>query len=121
MNLGQYFNQTAVFWSAPVPDGWGGFTFASPVEVDVRWTEKQEKFNIDKGTFGGEGLMEEALSNVVILCETDLELKGKMFLGSLTDLSSDQLPESVDALTIMGYSKIPTKLADQFLRKAWLV
>jgi len=35
--------QTAVYWGSPVNDGYGGKTFAAPVEVQCRWMIKQEK------------------------------------------------------------------------------
>ena len=118
MNLAKYFNQTAVYWSGPVPDGFGAYSFDDPVEVKVRWTAKQEKFLSSQGAGNG---VEELLSRVTVLAETDFELNGKMALLSLADLSSGQLPETEEALTIMGFEKIPTKDARQFLRKAYLV
>ncbi len=118
MNLKKFFNQTAVYWGSPEPDGFGGYTFVDPVEVKVRWTVKQEKFLSSQGVGNG---VEEILSRVVVLAETDVGMNGKMILGTLKDLSSDQLPETKNALTIMGFEKIPTMKATQFLRKVYLV
>jgi hypothetical protein len=115
MNLTKVLNQTAVYWGNPTADGWGGYTYDSPVEVAVRWTDKQEKYVTTQGTYL------EQLSRAVILSETDFEIKGRMMLGTLTDLTSDMLPDSNGAYTIDGFAKIPDKTANQFLRKAWLV
>jgi len=124
MNLAKFFNQTAVYWATPTPDGFGGHTYAAPVEVEVRWAVKQERFL--SGAMGGGGAaigsgIEEILSTAVILAEQDFEINGRLFLGTFLDLTSDELPGSVNALTIKGFNKIPTVKADQFLRKVWLV
>ena len=118
MNIKKFFKQTAVYWGSPEPDGFGGWTFTDPVEVKVRWTVKQEKFLTGQGVGNG---VEEILSRVVVLAETDFDMNGKMALATLADLDSDTVPEDVDALTIMGFEKIPTIKATQFLRKAYLV
>ena len=117
MNLKKYFNQTVVYWANPVVDGFGAATYDDPVEVKVRWTVKQEKFLSSKGS---ENNVIENLSKVVVLAETDFDIGGRMLLGLLVDLDSDQLP-SVTALTIDGFEKIPTIKATQFLRKVYLV
>jgi hypothetical protein len=118
MNIQRLLNQTAVYWGNPVVDAWGATTYDSPVEVKVRWTEKQEAY---LSSLGGPGTYEEKLSRVVVISETDFEVKGRMMLGELTDLTSDQLPESNNALIIDGYAKIPDRLARQYLRRAWLI
>jgi hypothetical protein len=116
MNLTKYLNQTAVYWGNPQADAWGGMTYADPVEVAVRWTENQEKF-----VSGTNDSYEEKLSKVYVISETDFVVKGRMMLGTLTDLTSDMLPGSNNALTIDGYAKIPDRTASQYLRKAWLI
>jgi len=113
MNLKKILNQTAVYWTPLLDDGWGGKSYNSPIEVAVRWTDSQEKF-VDNNA-------EEHISRSYILAETDFEIEGRMFLGSLTDLSSDQDPETNSALTIKSFNKIPDKLARKFLRKVYLV
>jgi len=117
MNLAKFFNQAAVYWPPGTPDGYGGYSYGTPVDITVRWTLKQEKFV--SGSPGGS--IEELLSRVTVLSETDFEYKGRMVLGSLTDLDSDATPDSEGALTIESFEKIPTIKADQFLRKAWLL
>ena len=121
MNLKKYLNQKAVYWGNPQNDAWDNTTYDSPVEVDVRWTDKQERFIPSGLSPGGQGTYEEKLSRAMILSETDFDVKGRMMLGELNDLSSDMLPDSNDALTIEAFSKIPDRTANQFLRKTWLI
>lgn len=118
MNIAKYLNQTAVYWANPTPDGLGGWTYDSPVERDVRWTDKQEKFLSGKEVQDG---VQELVSRSVILAESDFDVNGRLYLGVLADLDSDELPDSVEALTIMAVGKIPTITATQFLRKVWLI
>jgi hypothetical protein len=117
MNLAKFFNQTAVYWPPGIEDGYGGMTYGEPTEVRLRWAIKQEKFL--SGSPGNS--VEEILSSAVVLSETDFEINGRLFLGTLDDLSSDDDPNTNQAATIKGFNKIPTIKADQFLRKAWLV
>lgn len=119
MNLQKFLNQDAVYWGSPTPNGFGGYTYADPVDVKVRWSIKQEKFLSAEA--GATNSVEEILSTAVILSETDFEINGRLLLGIVADLSSDELPDTNGANTIKGFGKIPTMKADQFLRKAWLV
>ena len=114
-------NQTAVYWGTPTPDGYGGRTFVDPVELlpgsdnGVRWEERAEKFIDLNG--------EEAVSRAVIYVAQDCDIGGYLFLGDLDDLSSGEEadPQTVaDAWEIRGWSKIPTRDARGFLRKAWI-
>lgn len=118
MNLAKFFNQTAVYWGNPSSNGWGGFTYDDPVEVQVRWADKQERF-LSSG--GGQNTIEEMISSTVLLSEYDFDFNGRVFLGSLTDLPSSQDPADVDAATVKAHAKIPDKNATQYLRKTWLV
>lgn len=113
MNLKKILNQTAVYWPPALDTGFGGKTYDEPYEVDVRWTDGQEKF------IGNNA--EEYISKAYILAESDFEINGRLYLGTLIDLGSGQDPDENEALLIKGYAKIPDKTASQFLRKAWLV
>lgn len=117
MNLAKFLNQDAVYWGSPSSDGFGGYTYGEPEDVKVRWAVKQERFL--SGSPGN--TIEEILSAAVVLSETDFEINGRLWLGKLVDLSSDENPNTNQALTIKGFEKIPTIKADQFLRKAWLL
>lgn len=108
--------QTAVYWSTPVEDGYGGAAFADPVEITVRWEERQELFIDQMGN--------EVRSNAVAYVGQDVDLGGYLYLGELTDLDSTVI-EPADVTTgnvyeIRGFSKSPTIGGTKFVRKAWL-
>jgi len=74
--------QTAVYWGNPQPDGFGGMTFDEPVEIMVRWDGKITQLT-DKGiTKDGKVIVSVA----TILTPEDLQVEGRLYLGSLTDL-----------------------------------
>lgn len=78
--------QTAVYWAAPVADGYGSMTYADPVEIPCRWTDKTR---VMKNALG-----EEFTTRGEVLVTQDLELEGWLFLGTLDDV------ESVDSDTV---------------------
>ncbi len=124
MNLAKFFNQTAVYWGSPTLNAYGGYTYASPVEVKVRWSDIQEVFKtggVSSAMRDTKNAVEEVLSKVVLLSETDFEINGRMALKTLVELGSAEDPDEEGALLIMGHAKIPTITATQFLRKTWLV
>ena len=49
MDFTRLLNQTAVYWGSPSYDGYSKRTFATPVEVSVRWEDKQELFTDSQG------------------------------------------------------------------------
>lgn len=107
--------QTAVYWGSPQSDGAGGRTFDDPVELSVRWEQRQELFIDASG--------QESTSKAVVYLGQDVDIGGYLYLGDLDGLSS---AEEGDPLTvggayeIRGFEKTPDIKADQFLRKAWL-
>lgn len=115
MDITSMLNQTAVYWGTPTQDGYGGFTYATPVEVAVRWMAKNEKFISQSGA--------EQVSSAVVISETDFELGGRLYLGTLADLSTAEkaAPHTISGCwEIRGYNKTPSIKADQFLRRAFL-
>ena len=109
--------QTAVYWGDPQSDGAGGRTFGSayPVELSIRWEERQELFVDASG--------QETMSQAVVYLDQDIDIGGYLDLGDLDDLSS---AEESDPLTVGGayeirnFKKLPDIKADRFLRKVWL-
>lgn len=75
--------QTAVYWQAPTPDGYGGFEFDSayPQEIDCRWEQRVELIKTSAG--------EEKVSRARVFLTQDVEEGGFLFLGTLDDLDSD--------------------------------
>ena len=107
--------QTAVYWGNPQSDGTGGRTFDDPVELSVRWEQRQELF-IDVGG-------QEVTSQAVVYVDQDVDIGGYLYLGDLDDLSSaeEASPLTVDgAYEIRGLKKLPDIKASRFMRKAWL-
>ena len=112
--------QTAVYWGSPVPDGQGGWSFATPVELTpddgtgVRWEDKQELFVDPQG--------DEIMSAAIVYPGQDLDIGGYLYLGTEASLSSDHSDptEISDAIPIAQFGKIPTLDNTQVLRTAWL-
>lgn len=74
--------QTAVYWGNPQPDGYGGNTFQTGIEIPVRWEDKTEK-KINK--YG-----EETVCKAVVMTPEDKEDGGYLYLGTLASLSAAQ-------------------------------
>lgn len=111
--LTKNLNQTIVYWATPSPDGWGGQSFSSPIEINGRWEGRQELFIDAEG--------EEIRSLAVIYVSQDVDIGGYLFLGSLTDLDSSQNPETQSgAHQIKAYAKVPDLKADHSVRKVWV-
>ena len=116
--------QTAVYWGSPTLDGYGGKTFADPVELTPpnggRWDQKVQLVE-DKGI---RATGEEIISNAVVLLNQDVDEQGYLYLGSLDDLDSgvqDNPLEVEGAYEIKKVEKIPLfRSATEFVRKAYL-
>lgn len=92
--------QTAVYWKPTGSDGRGGFTFAAPEEINVRWSSKIEVMTDAKG--------KEFTSRAKVLLTKPLDDEGYLFLGSLTDLDSDPNPLEISkAFKIRLLTKTP--------------
>lgn len=66
--------QTPVtYWAAAAPDGFGGFTYAAPVPLLVRWQDKRDTFQDAQG--------EEFISDAIVYTSTALLENGWMFRG----------------------------------------
>ena len=74
--------QTAVYWSAPSPNGFGEMQFASPVEIKCRWDDTTEIITNKHGAVVN--------SRATLLVTQQLDENGYLFLGSLEDLSAEQ-------------------------------
>lgn len=113
--------QTAVYWGAPTPDGYGKMTYDPPREIKCRWEDKTEVIT------GGDG--QQIISSASIIVMEDLDYQGVLFLGSLDELTT---AEEADPLTLMGITnmrayhilrveKVPMIKSDSvFVRKVYL-
>ena len=94
--------QPVVYWGTPVSDGYGKFTFATPVELTCRWEDKSTIISDDTG--------QQQTCDASILVTQDLDLHGYLYLGTLASLSVAQKanPMTVNlAREIVGFDKIP--------------
>ena len=109
--------QTAVYWGNPTPDGRGGKTFDTAVEIACRWQNKVEKVGRVGGTES-----EVIISNAQVFVIQDVEELGYLYLGVLDDLDSDPDPLEVGgAYEIKKFEKSPAlRHTDEFVRKAYL-
>lgn len=113
MIISEFLKQTAVYWGAPIPNGFGGFTYSNPVEIVVRWEERVQMFTSMSG--------QEKVSQAVVYTESTLTANGYLFLGTLNDLDSPAVPETQEgAYLIEAVSACPSMDAVQTLRKIWL-
>jgi hypothetical protein len=114
--------QTAVYWGNPVNDGYGGFTFDDPVEIDCRW-ENINEVNLGWFSTGFPGNI--LLSKSSVMVTQDLDLQGYLYLGSLSDFdSAEDISNPIDvtgAYQIHRFDKIPmVRKTNEFVRIAWL-
>lgn len=107
--LERNLKQTITYWAAPIPDGWGGYTFTSPTTISARWEDTQELFVNAQG--------KEEKSRAVVWLGQDVDIGGYLYNGT----STDENPKTVaGAFPIKSFSKIPNIKATKFERKAWL-
>src|SRR5512135_3684277 len=95
-------NHTAVYWSAPTNDGYGGFSYGQPVELECRWEEAAKLFNNREG--------QEIIGAIAVQVTVDVEQNGMMKLGTLDDLESADYndPVGAGALPVVRFDKVPT-------------
>lgn len=107
--------QTVVYWGNPTPDGYGSFTFDSPIEISARWVDRSELFIDSTG--------QESKSLAVVFIGQDIDIGGWLFLGELSDIDSGltDTPHLVpNARQIRGFRKTPSLDSQIFERKVWL-
>jgi len=108
-------NQTAIYWGTPTDDGYGGFTYADPVEITCRWVDSTRIIRNNSGR--------EVACRAIVEVSQDLDEQGMLYLGELDDLDSNQEddPRSVSGVyEIIRFDKIPTMNSGRFYRKAYL-
>jgi len=108
--------QTAVYWSAPTPDGYGGFTYGTPREIPVRWEDTSKVVSTAKDT--------QYVCRAKIIVNEDLDEEGYLYLGNLSGLTDEQKtnPKLVDgAYKIARIDKTPMLFkTDEFVREVYL-
>jgi len=109
--------QDALWWSVPVADGRGGWTFTDAIEIQVWWMDSAQLFLDNDG--------EEKISKSIVFPDRDVVAGEYLYLGAESSLDSAQSistnPTAVlGAFQIRQYSKIPNINTTKYLRKAWL-
>lgn len=115
MDFDRLLKQTAVYWGGPSYGGYSKKTFAAPVEVSIRWEDKQELFTDSQG--------KEKLSQAVIYLNQDVVVGAFIYLGDLSELGSSEEGDPylvASAKEIMAFNKLPNVGATQYLRKVWI-
>lgn len=110
--------QTAVYWGVPQPDGYGGYTYAIPREVKVRWDGKTQLIRTNEG--------KEVMADVELLVTEELEVGALMKLATLDELSDSDIGslnpmEETEVYEVL--SKVDTPLfrsTDEFARTVYL-
>lgn len=109
------YPHTATYWGNPTPDGYGGWSFDTPVVLDpdagtgVRWQDRVELFVDDEG--------QERRSQAVVYPQQELALNGWLARGS--HAAAD--PHDVDgAVPIRQVSKTDNLKGTRTLYKVWL-
>lgn len=108
MTLGS-FPQTATYWEVTGNDGFGGKTFSTPVSLNVRWQDVNEKF-VNANA-------EEVVSMSKVFLEDDVTIGSFLYLG--TSVQSSPYDQS-SAFEIKSFSKIVTMDGIEYERKAML-
>ena len=108
----------AVYWAKTASDGYGEATYAAPVELKVRWVDKQEEFIDDDA--------EKQLSRAKVFAGQDVNLYSYFFRGTLDDLPSDatdpeDLKDSYDLHQVRQNMEEDNIRATNRVYMAWLV
>jgi len=106
--------QKAVYWGAPKSDGYGGYTFSEPVEIDCRWEGVTELITNKNG--------KEVVSNAKVLVTLDLDKGGYLHLGTMEEGVDYSNPKDIEeTYVIQKIEKIPMiRSATEFVRIVYL-
>ena len=111
MSFARNLKQDVTHWPVTGSDGYGGFTFGTPVKLLGRWEEKTELFITPDN--------EEAHSRVVAYLNTDVSVGDFVGLGDLT-ATPDPGTLNGSAYRIRNYGKTTDLRNLNILRKLWL-
>ncbi len=110
MSLRQRFVHQITHWANTGDNGFGGYTFSSPVILQARWSDAQRKF------FNLSG--EEKVSQSVVHLDVDVIIGDWLALG---DLSATDDPTSITgAYEVQGFNKVTNLRNSRVNRKAFL-
>ena len=108
-------NQICVYWASPVSDGYGTFTWTTPVEIPCRWMDSNKVIVNKDGV--------EIVTQAEVQVAQALNEQGILYLGKLADLTDAQKsnPKLKDGTRpILRFDVVPTMKGTKFFRKAYL-
>jgi len=111
--------QTIVYWASPSPDGYGGYTYADPVELKARVEEVTE---VIQSTMD-----EEIIARAAAYTGQRLDRGGYIYVGTLDDsviegMDSPMDPKELDDAMVVLANEVVPRLgsANVKLYKAYL-
>lgn len=97
-------------WPFAGSDGFGGFTFGTPIALEARWELKRELFMTAEG--------EEVVSNAIVYLSADVDEGDYLAQGDQTTTSN---PGTLsNAFRIKAFGKATDLRSLDAVRKAWL-
>ena len=94
--LSAFHEQDATWWAKGAPDGFGGYIYATPVPLKVRWEERTELATDEEGN--------EFVARARVYLSQDMEVDDYLFLG----ISTVSDPRTVEgAHRIKDFKKTP--------------
>ena len=105
--------QTAVYWEPIGDDGFGKISLEDAIDISVRWEQKSRLLTDNKG--------KEMTSDAEVYSLIDLEVDGRLWLGSVEDSSyttDDEMAKS--AYVIKAVQKVPSMRSGEFVRTSYL-
>lgn len=105
--------QIAAYWALTGIDREGQPTYASPIDISVRWEEVRMEFiSADR---------ERLVSRARVYVDQDVTLKGVLLLGGiLTGTDLDDPKNNDRAWEIRHFERLPNLCQDEFLRTVFL-
>lgn len=111
--LNRMRKQQAVYWAPAAPGDDGARTFAAPVQLRVRWEDKEQEVTDAAGT--------KFVSKTTVYTGEDVEPGGVLLLGTLFDVLDAADPfANAGSVEIKRFDKFPTLRATDYLRTARL-
>ena len=110
MSIRSKLFQKLTYWSVSGTDGFGGYTFNTPVVVNGRWEESQQKFISESG--------EESVTQAVVYLENDVSVGDWLGEG---DLTADSDPTTIaGGFRVRGFSRVANLRNTENLRRAFM-
>ena len=111
MNLLRKLREDVTHWPVTGTDGYGGFTYGTPISLKGRWEDKNELFVTPEN--------EEVMSSAIVYLNTDISPGDYLAQGDHATVPIAN-PTTAGGRRIRNYGKVTDLRAVVALRKAWL-